>query len=167
MLNKISFKEKPNLSQSCGLFVAALVLITGLILSFLSWSNLNKQLHTTHLNSAQQQLQRLAIAIAPSLLLQDRISVNITLQEWPKASDINSIGLLNNSHQAIAEAGQHARISTAISQHIAKDNLSICTIKAKIKFTKSDAITSRHLALVLTITSLFTLLSGLVSYIIC
>src|SRR5690554_222752 len=103
MLNKISFKEKPNLSQSCGLFVAALVLITGLILSFLSWSNLNKQLHTTHLNSAQQQLQRLAIAIAPSLLLQDRISLNITLQEWTKASDINFIRVLNNSHQARSE----------------------------------------------------------------
>lgn len=167
MLNKISFKEKPNLSQSCGLFVAALVLITGLILSFLSWSNLNKQLHTTHLNSAQQQLQRLAIAIAPSLLLQDRISLNITLQEWTKASDINFIRVLNNSHQAIAEAGQHLTSATEISQHIAQDNLSIGTIKAEINFSKSDAITSRHLALGLTITALFTLLSGLVSYLLC
>lgn len=167
MLNKISFKEKPNLSQSCGLFVAALVLITGLILSFLSWSNLSKQLYANSLQSTQQQLQRLTIAIAPSLLLQDRISININLQEWTKASDINFIRVLNTNHQAIAEAGQHLPKSTEISRSITQDNLAIGTIKAEINFSKSDAITSRHLALGLTITALFTLLSGLVSYLLC
>lgn len=167
MLNKIRFKEKPTLSQSCSLLVATIVLITGLMLSFISWSNLNKQLHTTHLNSAQQQLQRLAIAIAPSLLLQDRISLNITLQEWTKASDINFIRVLNNSHQAIAEAGQHLTIATEISQHIAQDNLSIGTIKGEVNFNKKNKITSRHLALGLTITAFFTLLSALATYFIC
>ena len=79
MLKKISFKERLTLSQSCSIFVATTVLVTGLMLSLLSYSNLNKQLHSSSLQNAQQQLQRLTLAIAPSLLLQDRISININL----------------------------------------------------------------------------------------
>ncbi len=167
MLNKISFRGKPNLSQSCSLFVATLVLITGLILSFLSWSNLNKQLHSNHLQSVQQQLQRLTIAIAPSLLLQDRISININLQEWSRASELNFIRVLNTNHQAIAEAGQHLAKSIEINHPITQDNLAIGSIKAEVDFSKTNTIVTRQLALGLTITALFTLFSALVSYLIC
>lgn len=167
MLNKISFRGKLNLSQSCSLFVATLVLITGLILSLLSWSNLHKQLHANHLQSVQQQLQRLTIAIAPSLLLQDRISININLQEWTKASELNFIRVLNTNHQAIAEAGQHRAKSAVINHSITQDNLAIGSIRAEINFSKTSNIVSRHLGLGLTITAFFTLFSALVSYLIC
>lgn len=167
MLNKISFKEKPNLSQSCGLFVAAFVLITGVVLSLLSWSNLNKRLQADHLQNAQQQLSRLTIAIAPSLLLQDRISLNVSLQEWTKASDIHFIRVLNTNHQAIAEAGQQQAHSTELSRSITQDNLAIGTIKAEMNFDAINAIVARHLALGLTLTAIFTLLSGLISYLVC
>ena len=109
-----SFIKKLNLSQSCSLFVASFVFITGLILSFISWSNLNNQLSATQLKSIHQQLQRLTISIAPSLLLHDRISLNVTLQEWTKASEINFIRVLNTSHQALAEAGQQKKNSIEI-----------------------------------------------------
>lgn len=167
MLKKISFKEKLNVSQSCAIFVAAMVLITGLILSLLSWSNLNRQLHSSSLQNGQQQLQRLALVIAPSLLLQDRISINVNLQEWSNASEINYIRVLNSSRQTIAEAGQHLVASTEVSQPITQDNLAIGTIKAEINLNQTKTLVSRYLALGLTITAFFTLLSGLISYFLC
>lgn len=167
MLKKITFKEKLSLSQGCSIFVATAVLIAGLILSLLSWSNLNKQLHHNDLNNAQQQLKRLTLAIAPSLLLQDRVSININLQEWSHASDINFIRVLNTSRQTIAEAGRHLTNSTEVSHTITQDNLAIGTIKAEINFNKTKLLVSRHLALGLTITAFFTLLCGLVTYGLC
>lgn len=167
MSKKFSFKEKLNLSQSCSLFVAMLVLMTGLVLSFLSWSNLDKQFHTANLQGAQQQLQRLTITIAPSLLLQDRVSININLHEWLKASELNFIRVLNSNRQVIAEAGRHATNSLEISQSITQDNLAIGTIVGEVNFHETNTIVRRHLALGLTITAFFTLLSVLVSYFLC
>lgn len=162
-----SFIKKLNLSQSCSLFVASFVFITGLILSFISWSNLNNQLSATQLKSIHQQLQRLTISIAPSLLLHDRISLNVTLQEWTKASEINFIRVLNTSHQAIAEAGQQKKNSIEITQSITQDNLAIGTIKAEANLSTTEVIVSRHLALGLTITVFFTLLAALTTYYTC
>ncbi|NCC35680.1 MAG: hypothetical protein EOM24_27265 [Chloroflexia bacterium] len=84
------FGQKLNLSQISGLLAAALVLVTGLLISWLTWSHLQEQLSLRLQQDAQRQLQRLTVAIAPSLLLQDRVAEAIRFFEQVAPEELDA-----------------------------------------------------------------------------
>ena len=155
------FGQKLNLSQISGLLAATLALITGLIISLLTWSHLHDQLSLRLQQDAQRQLQRLTVAIAPSLLLQDRVSISVTLQEWVRGPELDAIRVLNNNQQIIAETGRAGANSFELSQPVTQDNVSIGILRAYLNLEPIRQTAGRYLALGIIITAFCALLCGL------
>lgn len=156
--------QKMNTSQICGLFAAILILLTGLLISTLTYIHLETQLSARLRQDAQRQLQRLTVALAPSLLRQDRISINLTLNDWSKGPEIDAIRVLNANHQVIAESGRPTPGSTELSQPVTQDNLSIGLLRADINLNSATQTARRYLALGLIASALAALLAALIVY---
>lgn len=163
---KINFTQvkKLTFSQGTGLAMAAIVLITGLLICLLSWIELSNQLQQKSLQDAQRQLQRLAVTLTPSLLGQDRISLNITLKEWQLGEELYGLQVFNNNQQLLAENGRLPSHARDISQVITQDNLAIGSIRASLNPDTHQSITQRYLTLGLLATVLCALLAGLASW---
>ncbi len=164
MVTERLFGQKLNLSQLSGLLAALLVLLTGVLISLLTWSHLHEQFSLRLQQDAQRQLQRLTVAIAPSLLQQDRVSMNLTLQEWVRGPELDAIRVFNNSQQIIAESGRSAPGRSEISQPITQDNLSIGILRADLNLTPAEQTAARYLSLGLIATAFCALLAGLIIY---
>lgn len=155
------FGQKLNLSQISGLLAAALVLVTGLLISWLTWSHLQEQLSLRLQQDAQRQLQRLTVAIAPSLLLQDRVSISVTLQEWVRGPELDAIRVLNNNQQLIAESGRAGTGGIELSQPVTQDNVAIGVLRADLNLQPAQQTAGRYLALGMIATAFCALLAGL------
>lgn len=156
--------QKLNTSQICGLLAAFLILLTGLLISSLTYTHLETQLSAKLRQDAQRQLQRLTVALAPSLLRQDRISISLTLSDWSKGPEIDAIRVLNASQQVIAESGRPSPDSIEISQPVTQDNLSIGLLRADINLSSAEQTARRYFALGLIASALAALLAALVVY---
>lgn len=156
--------RKLNVSQICGLTAGCLVLLSGILLSSLTYSNLRSQLETRLQQDAQRQLQRLTVAVAPSLLKQDRISLNLTLSEWTKGPEITSIQVLNTDQQVIAESGRNETSSLELSQPVTQDNVAAGLLRATLDLSSAAQSARHYLALGLIASGLSALLAALLCY---
>ena len=164
MANPSSIWQKLNLSQAFGLFTAMMILLTGVTISTLSFHNQSSNSQRAIQQQSQQQLQRLAITLAPSLLNEDRVSLNLTLNEWQRGAEIQAIRILNTDQQVIAETGRFANSDNMTSQSITQDNLAIGMIQAAIDNSRSQQTLRRNLSLALLASALLACLGGLAAY---
>lgn len=162
----LTFLKNLNLSQVSGLIAAALVLGIGLLIALLTASHLNTTLKQHTEAEARQQLERLTIALAPSLLQQDRISLNITLQDWIKSSDFVAIRAFNNNQQLIAEIGASKDGATEIMQAVTQDNVAIGLLRAQFTQDFAEQAVVRYLALGIMATGFSALLAGLLIFVL-
>lgn len=156
--------KKLNLSQICGLIAGGLVIVSGLMISTLSYSHLKAQAELRIQQDAQRQLQRLTIALAPSLLKQDRISLNLTLSEWTKGPEITAIQVLNTSQQVIAESGQPGEATLEISQPVTQDSVAAGLLRASVNLNGAVQSARHYLALGLIASGLLALIAALGMY---
>ncbi|MBS51772.1 MAG: hypothetical protein CMI03_03360 [Oceanospirillaceae bacterium] len=156
--------QKLNISQICGLLMGTLVLICGLIISGLGYSQLQDQQENQLMQNARQQLQHLALAIAPSLLAEDRISLTLTLSEWKTGPELTNIQILNTSQQVIAEQGTPLREGPEISQSVTQDNMAAGLIRADIDLSAAARTARHYLAMGLIASGLMALLAALLAY---
>lgn len=163
LINRLN-GQKLNLNQVLGLLAASLVLLSGLLISLMTWSHLKDQLSQRVYQDAQRQLQRLTITLAPSLLQQDRVSINVTLQEWMRGPDIGAIRVFNNNQQIIAEIGGSSTSDIEISQSVTQDNIAIGVLRADVSFASARQTATRYLAMSLLQTALLALLIGFLAY---
>ena len=164
-MHRISLiRQKLNISQICGLTAGSLILLSGILISSLSYSHLRDQLENRFRQDAVRQLQRLAITIAPILLKEDRISLSLTLSEWVKGPELEAIQVLNTSQQVIAESGQPGNNSTELSQPVTQDNVAAGALRASISLSSAAQSARHYLALGLIASGLMALLSALIAY---
>ncbi len=156
--------QKLNISQICGLLMGILVLVCGLIISGLGYSQLKDQQENQLMQNARQQLQHLALTIAPSLLAEDRISLTLTLSEWQTGPQLTNIQILNTSQQVIAEQGTPLREGPEISQPVTQDNMAAGLIRADIDLSSAGRTARHYLAMGLIASGLMALLAALVAY---
>jgi len=156
--------QKLNLSQACGLFAAVLILFTGLVISLLTYHQQLQQGHADVQQQSQQQLQRLAQTLAPSLLNEDRISLNLTLNEWHNDQLITAIRVLNTDQQVLAESGRFGSNEQLRSQAITQDNLAIGMLQASIDPATMIQASRRSLSINLLASALFSFLGALLAY---
>lgn len=156
--------QKLNISQICGLLAGCLVMVSGVIISTLGFSHLQQQAESRIQLDAQRQLQRLTIALAPSLLKQDRISLNLTLSEWSKGPELTAIQVLNTSQQVIAESGQARAGMLEISQPVTQDNVAAGLLRASVDLAPAGQAARHYLALGLIATGLLALIAALAMY---
>lgn len=160
----LTFLKNLNLSQVSGLIAATLVLTVGLLIALLTASHLSKTLKQHTEAEARQQLERLTIALAPSLLQQDRITLNITLQDWIKSSDFVAIRVFNNNQQLIAEIGTGTEAATEIMQAVTQDNVAVGLLRAQFTQAFAEQAVARYLALGIMATGFSALLAGLLIF---
>lgn len=153
-----------NLSQLSGLLAALLVLLTGLFISLLSYSHLYEQLQQRTQQDIGRQLQRLTLTLAPSLLRQDRVSLNVTLTEWARGPEIDAIRVLNANRDVLAEIGRATEHSIEISQSITQDLLAIGILRADVNYQTAKHMAQRYLAFGLMASSFCALLAALLVY---
>jgi len=156
--------QKLNISQICGLVMGSLVLICGLIISGLSYSQLQDQQQQQLMQNARQQLQHLALSIAPSLLAEDRISLNLMLSDWKTGAELTNIQILNTSQQVIAERGTPLRDGPEISQPVTLDNVAAGLLRADIDLSAASRTARHYLAMGLIASGLLALLAALIAY---
>ena len=156
--------RKFNVSQICGLTAGSLVLLSGILVSAMISSGIQTQASNRLQQEAQRQLKHLALALAPSILKQDRISLNLTLSEWNRGPDISAIQVLNTSQQVIAESGRPERDDFELSQPVTQDNVAAGLVRASVSEESARQAANHYLALGLIVSSLSALLCALLCY---
>lgn len=164
MGNPVSFRQKLNISQASGLFVALMILITGLIISGLTYNQQRSHGLASIKLQTQLQLQRLSLALAPSLLRQDRVSLNLTLNEWQKGQEIRAIRILNTDREVLAETGRFLNSLELITQTITQDNLAIGLLQASIDDSAAENDARRYFSFSLLASALIALIGALITY---
>lgn len=158
--------QKLNLSQVCGLFAAIMILTTGLCIGLLTYQHQQTLAENTLRTNASLQLQRLALAIAPSLLNEDRVSLNLTLNEWQLDHSIPAIRILNTQQQVIATSGRFTQSGQIISQEINQDRLAIGTLQANLDLSAATNDARRYLSISLFVSALLALIGAWISYLL-
>ncbi|MDP2608965.1 MULTISPECIES: adenylate/guanylate cyclase domain-containing protein [unclassified Oceanobacter] len=151
-------------SLLCGCAAATQVLIFGLLLAFLTYSNLSNQLEQRLEQDATQQTQRLAMTLAHSLIQRDRISLNLALTEWHRGEEISALRVLDTDGVVIAEIGKTLDDRINISRSITQDNQVVGIIQADINLAPARRDSGHYLSLALIATGLGAMLAGLAGY---
>ncbi|ASP38878.1 hypothetical protein CHH28_09365 [Bacterioplanes sanyensis] len=156
-------RHKLNTSQLNSLLVAILMLGTGLLLSLLTYTHLLQQLSTQQQNNVERQLQRLAVAAAPALVQQDRVTLNVLLDDWVKGPAIQGLEILSTDQQRLASSGDHTA-GQVMTRPITQDNRALGAIRASLDATPVHQVARRYLALALMATGLMAMLAAFVTY---
>lgn len=163
---KINFAvfSRLTVSQTAAIAVAAIVFFAGLLISILTWVNLTTQLEQKFHYDTERQLQRLANSIAPSIISQDRISLNFLLAEWNQGSEINGIQVFDNSLRMIAENGRFYAQAPETSLVITQDNLAVGSLRANLNLQPIHDLTFRYLTLGLLGSLICALLTSMLTW---
>lgn len=157
------FRRKFNLGQTCGILAALQLLVAGLVISILTYSHLLGSLRQEVQEDSVRQLQRLSMVIAPAVLQEDRISLNVTLADWTRGPEMPSIRIMDTSAQIIAESGRQGS-GKIINLPLTQDEKVLGNIEATINTVTADRIAGRYLSLALMATGLSSLLAGFIAY---
>lgn len=157
-------RQTVNTSQGSGLLAALLILLSGVLINAFSYSQLHQQLSQQQQRDIEQQLQRLATALAPALLREDRISLNLTLSDWQHGRGIESIRVLNPDQQLIAEIGRSHAQTDSLRQIITRDDRVLGHLQANINHHHAHQMARRYLSLGLMATAFLAVLAGLAIY---
>lgn len=157
-------RQTVNTSQGSGLLAALLILVSGLLISVFSYTQLHQQLSQQQQRDIEQQMQRLATALAPALLREDRISLNLTLSDWQHDRGIESIRVLNPDQQLVAEVGRSHSQSDSLRQIITRDDRVLGHLHANINHRHAHQMARRYLSLGLMATAFLAVLAGLAIY---
>ena len=164
MANPTSIWLKLNLSQAFGLFTALMILFTAVAISALTFHTQSNNSEKALQLQSQLQLKRLAVALAPSLLNEDRVSMNLTLNEWQRGEFIQAIRILNTDQQVIAETGRFASTAMITSQSITQDKLAIGSIQAAVDNAAASQSLRRDFAMNLLASALLACIGALLAY---
>lgn len=111
--------DKINLSQTAGFFAALVIMVSGILIStFIYIQTYRHNLSQQHIEQ-QHQLENLKSVILPSLLMEDRISLNLLVSDWAKAPGTNAIKLMDKQGQVLVSNGvqEGKMLSLAITQN--------------------------------------------------
>ena len=161
-----SISETLNTSQRAGLLTAAMVLISGIAISAMTYFHLKDQLISEHQDSARLQLQHLGALLTPGLIREDRISLNLTLDEWRTGGILPAMRLLDREGTTLATKGRNNEGLRLLTVAIEQDGVTYGTLEGFISDTPALSTAQKYAALALMTTITLTLISGLTAWII-
>lgn len=166
MLKLSAISDSLNTSQRAGLLAALMVLIAGVILSANTYINLYEQLEAEQAEESQRQLQHLAALLTPSLVRDDRISLNLSLDEWENGPALIAIRVKNLDGLPLASKGEINTDLTLMPYPIRQDEILYGELEGYVSATPITMSVNRNGALSLLITAALTLIAGLVAWLI-
>lgn len=166
MSNLRTFVESLNTSQKAGLLTAVMVLIAGIILSSLIYSEVKNQTRVQIDAEHQRQLQHLGRMLIPALIRSDRITLNLNLNEWDSGAAMPAIRVLDRDSKPVASTGRiHADLSM-ISIEIRQDDYLYGLLEGYVTYAPADKIATRIASQALLITAVLSLIAGLVGWMV-
>lgn len=158
------FTRSLNLNQVVSLLFMALVLAIGLIISLLTWQHLSESLFQEDEHRTQLQLQHLSIALAPSLVSEDRISLNLSLSEWDFGHRQYLIRVLTTDGERLAEKGQAPSSPTQREYLVTQDEQLLGVLELTYSPDDSQRLVHHYLSISLLVTALSALIAGILGY---
>ena len=166
MFNLRSTSDSLNTSQRAGLLAAIMVLVAGVILTVTTYTNLYEQLESEQVAESQRQLQHLSALLTPSLVRDDRISLNLSLDEWQNDPALQAIRVKNRDGLPVASKGEVDSSLTLMLYPIRQDDILYGELEGYISSSPVITSTNRNGSLSLLITAALTLIAGLAGWLI-
>lgn len=166
MLNLRSISDSLNTSQRAGLLAALMVLVAGVILSATTYTNIYEQLKAEQAADSKRQLQHLSALLTPSLVRDDRISLNLSLDEWENDPALQAIRVKNRDGLPLASKGEISPGLTIIPFPIRQDDILYGELEGYISSSPVAMSANRNGSLSLLITAGLTLIAGLMGWLI-
>ncbi len=157
--SRLTFLDQLSTSQRAGLLVAFVVLIAGALISGVTYVQLHSQLVQRISDEQNRQLQHLGSLLIPNLIRADRISLNLSLNDWETGPALSGVRVLDKSGSPLTTTGtlEGARVVHDITQ----DGSVYGRLEGYVDFTEADRVSGRFAALVIMMSAGLSLLSGL------
>lgn len=161
-----SISETLNTSQRAGLLAAVMVLISGVVISAFTYTHLHSQLAAQLQESNTRQLQNLSALLTPSLVRDDRISLNLTLTEWDAGDSLLALRVLDQEGKPLATRGRNDEGLVLLTTSIRQDDTIYGTLEGYSSMAPAAMAARRYSAMALLVTAVMTLLSGMTAWIL-
>ena len=166
MLNVRSLANNLSLGQLSGLYTALIILLCGTIIVTLQYLQLRQQWVEQSATEQQRSLQQLAISLIPMMLVDDRISINLALNEWPHPPGITGIRLDNQKQQTIAEFGRFDADTLLNEFVVQQDKQQLGRLLVNRSQREAQLKANRYLAASMVLVALLSGIASLISYLI-
>ena len=166
MPNLRTFSETLNTSQRAGLLAAVMVLIAGIILSALAYSEVRSYARQQIASENTRQLQHLGALLTPALVRDDRITLNLTLSEWDAGSAMPAIRVLDRDGKPVASAGRINAELTMMPVEIRQDGTLYGSLEGYTTDTPAQPAATRVAPQSLLVTAALSLIAGLTGWLL-
>lgn len=166
MMKPGSLKESLNTSQRAGLIAALLVLVSGLLLTAFTYQSLLTQLSEQQGDANQRQLQQLSALLAPTLVRDDRISLNLTLDDWASDPAMPAIRVLDKDERPIASQGRISAELTRQTLTIEQDGVHLGMLEGYTSNEPAAMAARRFASQNALMTAGLTLIAGLLAWLL-
>jgi len=166
MPNLRTFSETLNTSQRAGLLAAVMVLIAGIILSALAYSEVRSYARQQLASENARQLQHLGALLTPALVRDDRITLNLTLSEWEAGSAMPAIRVLDRDGKPVASAGRINAELTMMPVEIRQDGTLYGSLEGYTTDTPAQTAATRAASQSLLVTAALSLIAGLTGWLL-
>ena len=163
----VKINQRLTSSQQWGILVAAVMLLTGLTLTWLVSSHLLQQLENQQKSLAELLIRDTSVLLRPTLNQDDRISANIMLQDWVDQELILAATLYDADQRPIAEQGLidvSGLNMLWVDQPVTDDNQLIGHLRVAVNLQQAHNLSRKNAALLTMATLLLAILSGLLAY---
>lgn len=161
-----SISETLNTSQRAGLLAAVMVLFSGVIISAVTYNHLYTQLVSEQNDNDRRQLQHLGALLTPGLVRDDRITLNLTLDEWQSGASIPALRLLDREGKPLATKGRNQEGLVPLTVEIRQDGVLYGQIEGYTSTAPATASAGRFAALALLVTAMMTLICGVAGWLL-
>ncbi|TPD55622.1 MAG: hypothetical protein C9355_02215, partial [Thalassolituus maritimus] len=166
MPNLRTFSETLNTSQRAGLLAAVMVLIAGIILSALAYSEVRSYAHQQLSSENTRQLQHLGALLTPALVRDDRITLNLTLSEWDAGNALPAIRVLDRDGKPVASAGRINAELTMMPVEIRQDGTLYGSLEGYTTDAPAQTAATRVASQSLLVTAALSLIAGLTGWLL-
>lgn len=166
MQNLRSLTNNLSLGQLSGLYSAVIVLICGSILVSLQYLQLRQQWMEQSLVQQQRSTEQLAQSLIPHILADDRISINLAMNEWPHPTGIIGVRLVNPQQQTIAEFGTFDTDTLPNQFVIQQDKQLLGNLVINQSQQDAQLQANRYLAASMLLIALLSGVTSLISYLL-
>ena len=166
MPNLRTFSETLNTSQRAGLLAAVMVLIAGIILSALAYSEVRSYARQQIASENTRQLQHLGALLTPALVRDDRITLNLTLSEWDAGSAMPAIRVLDRDGKPVASGGRINAELTMMPVEIRQDGTLYGSLEGYTTDTPAQTAATRVASQSLLVTAALSLIAGLTGWLL-
>ncbi len=164
MPNLRTFSETLNTSQRAGLLAAVMVLIAGIVLSALAYTEVRSYAHQQLTSENTRQLQHLGALLTPALVRDDRITLNLTLSEWDAGNAMPAIRVLDREGKPVASAGRINAELTMMPVEIRQDGTLYGSLEGYTTDAPAQTAATRVASQSLLVTAALSLIAGLTGW---